>query len=272
MSPASTAAGGGPNHRSTAPLSLKTETKPLPLNAAEMIDPLASSSSGPIRVDGFEHDAALSNSEFLTRSEVLNRRSRRVKQLARIYRDHYWALMEELRLKYREYYWDYGKSPFAEDEDDEKVNAHRGDCAALPGENVNLGVNGGGKVSGRCEVHGCKAKAMALTRFCHMHITSDAKQKLYESCTFSIKSSTTGPILCGRPLMKSTVPSYCPMHFQKAENHMVRALKKAGLNVSSTSKLTPKLHVIVAEYVRQIQNKRRAAKKANLEIKEETNS
>lgn len=85
-------------------------------------------------------------------------------------------------------------------------------------------------------------------------------------------SSTTGPILCGKPILRSTVPSYCPLHFQKAEKHMVRALKKAGLNVTSTSKLAPKFHVIVAEYVRQIQYKRRAAQRANLEnpeIKEE---
>ncbi|GER28276.1 KAT8 regulatory NSL complex subunit 2 [Striga asiatica] len=268
MPTANLAAAGGPNHHSAAPLYLKTETKP-PSNACEMLDPSASSSSGPIRIDGSEQDATLSKSEFLTRSEFLNRRARRVKQLGRIYRDQYWALMEELKLKYREYYWEYGKGPFLEDEENERNNASRGDYAALPGENGshgNFGVNGGnasGRVSGRCEVHGCKAKAMALTRFCHMHITSDAKQKLYESCTFSIKSSATGPILCGRPLMKSSVPSYCPMHFEKAEKHMVRALKKAGLNVSSTSKLTPKLHLIVAEHVRHIQNKRRAAKRAN---------
>lgn len=43
---------------------------------------------------------------------------------------------------------------------------------------------------------------------------------------------------------------------------MTRALKKAGLNVSSSSKFAPKFHVLVAEYVRQIQAKRRAAKKA----------
>lgn len=88
-------------------------------------------------------------------------------------------------------------------------------------------------------------------------------------------SSTTGPILCGKPILRSTVPSYCPTHFQKAEKHMVRALKKAGLNVSSTSKPAPKLHVIVAEFVHQIQHKRRAAQKVNLEkaeVKEESNS
>lgn len=162
-----------------------------------MPDPSPSSSAGPIRVDGAEHDAALSKSGFLTRPEVISRRARRVKQLARIYRDHYWALMEELKLKYREYYWEYGKSPFVEDEENERNNLSRGDVAGLAADNGNgnLGINGGngnlgingGNASSRCGVHGCKAKAMALTRFCHMHIMSDAKQKLYKACTFAIK-------------------------------------------------------------------------------------
>ncbi|KAL6504016.1 hypothetical protein OROGR_025939 [Orobanche gracilis] len=262
---------GGKNHHPTVPLSIKPETKPFSLHGTEMLDPSSSSSPGPIRIDGFEHDAALSRSDFLTRTEILNRRARRFKQLSRILRDHYWALMEELKLKLREYYLEYGKSPFVEDEENEKINSNRGDYADVPAENGSNGnfgancANVSNKNNGRCEVHGCKAKAMALTRFCHMHIMSDAKQKLYIGCTFSIKSSTTGPILCGRPLLRSTVPTYCSMHFQKAEKHMVRALKKAGLNISSTNKLGPKLHVIVAEYVRQIQNKRRAAKRVILE-------
>ncbi|KAK4436094.1 hypothetical protein Salat_0773100 [Sesamum alatum] len=273
------AAVSGLNHNSNFPVSFKTEPKPLSQQASEMVDPSSSSSYGPILIDGSEHDAALSKSEFLTRPEVINRRARRVKQLARIYRDHYWMLMEELKLKYREYYWEYGKSPLVDDEENEKMNSNRGDCTGSTAENVgngNLGINGGNgnsNVASRCGVHGCKAKAMALTRFCHMHILSDAKQKLYKACSFSIKSSTTGPILCGKPILRSTVPSYCSLHFQKAEKHMVRALKKAGLNVSSTSKLAPKFHVIIAEYVRQIQQKRRTAQKANLEnaevVKEE---
>ncbi|KAG8390712.1 hypothetical protein BUALT_Bualt01G0112000 [Buddleja alternifolia] len=266
------AAGSSQNPHSAHPFSFK----PLSMHTADMFDPSSSSSPGPIRINGSEHDVALSKSEFLTRPEVLNRRARRVKQLIRIYRDHYWALMEELKLKYREYYWEYGKSPFVEDEENEKVNSN---CNAVEnGNNGNLGVNGvnsNNNLSNRCGVHGCKAKAMALTKFCHMHILSDAKQKLYKSCEFSIKSSTTGPILCGKPILRSTVPSYCPLHFQKAEKHMVRALKKAGLNVSSTSKLAPKFHVIVAEYVHQIQQKRRAVQRANLEnaqVKEENHS
>jgi hypothetical protein len=54
------------------------------------------------------------------------------------------------------------------------------------------------------------------------------------------------------------------MHCQKAERLVGRALKKAGLSVSSPSKLAPKLHVIVTEFVRQIQTKRRAALKENV--------
>ncbi|KAL0452248.1 UNVERIFIED_CONTAM: hypothetical protein Slati_1202900 [Sesamum latifolium] len=123
---AAAAAVSGLNHNSTFPLSFKTEVKPFSQQTSEMLDPSSSSSSGPIRIAGSEHDAALSKSEFLTRPEVINRRARRVKQLARIYRDHYWALMEELKLKYREYYWEYGKSPFVDDEENEKMNSNRG--------------------------------------------------------------------------------------------------------------------------------------------------
>ncbi|KAK0594746.1 hypothetical protein LWI29_000060 [Acer saccharum] len=47
--------------------------------------------------DGESADAALlSNYKFLTRHEVLRRRSDRAKRLVGIYRSHYWALMEEL--------------------------------------------------------------------------------------------------------------------------------------------------------------------------------
>lgn len=52
---------------------------------------------------------------------------------------------------------------------------------------------------------------------------------------------------------------------QKAEKHVARALKKAGLSGHSTSKLAPQFHVIVAEYVNQIQEKRRAAREVKKE-------
>ncbi|KAG6760030.1 hypothetical protein POTOM_036529 [Populus tomentosa] len=40
-------------------------------------------------------------------------------------------------------------------------------------------------------------------------------------------------VLCGKPALISTVPSLCPMHCQEAERLAARALKKAGLGVSS---------------------------------------
>ncbi|XP_010268296.1 PREDICTED: INO80 complex subunit D isoform X1 [Nelumbo nucifera] len=215
-------------------------------------------------------DAFLCNSNFLTRQEVIRRRSRRVKQLAKCYKDHYWALMEELKVKYREYYWKYGKSPFKEEDENDNggmgINGVKGsgenNRAGLglgPGENNIDGKNN------RCAFPGCKAKAMALTNYCQPHILSDSKQKLYKACTYVIKSAQTGPILCGKPILRSTVPSLCMVHFQKAQKHVTRALKKAGLNISSSTKLAPKFHVIVAEAVHQIQTKRRAARRATLD-------
>ena len=79
-----------------------------------------------------------------------------------------------------------------------------------------------------------------------------------------ISSTQTGPILCCKPVLRSTVPLLCPTHMQVAEKHLIRALKRAGLNISSTKRLAPKFHVVVAEYVRQIQTKRRAARKATV--------
>ncbi|KAL0402660.1 UNVERIFIED_CONTAM: hypothetical protein Slati_4295900 [Sesamum latifolium] len=49
-----------------------------------------------------------------------------------------------------------------------------------------------------------------------------------------------------KPVFKSSVPSYCPRHFRKAEKRMAFALNKAGHKIFSASKLTPKFHVIVA--------------------------
>lgn len=212
-----------------------------------------------------DEDAFLSKSELLARDEVLKRRSRRLKQLVRVYKDHYWNMMEELRLKYRKYYWEYGKSPYQEDESAKEMDLGKN------GDDCGLGLDVSSD-SNRCAVHGCKSKAMALTKFCHSHILSDPKQKLYIGCNYVIKSSQAGPILCGKPILKCTVPTLCTPHFQKAEKHVARALKKAGLNVSSTNKLAPKFHVIIAEYVRQIQSHRRIAEKEfkeNLEVKEE---
>lgn len=208
--------------------------------------------------------AEQSNSKFRSREEVLRRRSERVKKLAKMYRSNYWTLMEELKSKYKQYYWTYGKSPYKDD-------------------NTNGVADGGEKKEDdgvkKCGVSGCKTKAMALTRFCLAHIMSDSKQTLYTACSYVIKNGQSGPIFCGKPILKTIVPSLCSNHFQKAEKHVARALRKAGpgLNITSPCKFAPKLHVVVAEYVRQIQSKRRAAAAAealmvgsvNVGIKEE---
>ncbi|KAF8014187.1 hypothetical protein BT93_H0125 [Corymbia citriodora subsp. variegata] len=225
-------------------------------------------------------DLALSRASHLTRPEVLRRRSRRLKQLSRCYRDHYWALMEELRVQYRTYYWNFGVSPFKEENQRMEVDGSERDAPNGEGIGENVGnsvVNRSefeAKGSNyRCAFVGCKGNAMALTSFCKMHILSDSKQKLYKGCSFVIKNAPAGPIMCGKPILRSTVPSLCTKHFGDAQKHVNKALKKAGLNVTSSSKLAPKFHVIVAEYVRQIQAKRRAAQRVNTSevvVKEET--
>ncbi|TYH49529.1 hypothetical protein ES332_D10G143900v1 [Gossypium tomentosum] len=209
-----------------------------------------------ITIDGTDEDLDLSKSDYLSRQEVLRRRSRRVKQLARLYKAHYWSLMEELKRKHKEYYWLYGKSPFKEDE---KKNGEQND------ENNKLGLG----FQLKCQISDCKDKAMALTRFCHKHILKDTNQMLYRGCNFPIKSGQ----LCKKPILRSINPPHCPVHAQAAEKHLQRALKRAGLNVSSPSKLAPKLHVVVAEYVRQIQSKRREAQRksaSKIKIEEKT--
>lgn len=101
--------------------------------------------------------------------------------------------MEELKHKYREYYWEYGKSPFQEEVENINNNNQNNANNHIKGENGDSHVpeNGNGlngiAHNSRCGVHGCKSKAMALTRFCQMHILSDAKQKLYKACNYSIK-------------------------------------------------------------------------------------
>ncbi|XP_057489904.1 uncharacterized protein LOC130775895 [Actinidia eriantha] len=189
-------------------------------------------------VEPFQQDAYLSNSSHLAREEVLRRRSHNLKQLARVYRNHYWSMMEDIKAKCRDYVWKYGLSPYMED-DERRIQRE--------------------EVNPLCAFYGCKLKAMALTRFCHLHILSDLKQVMYKPCEYVIKSAQAGPITCGRPILRARAPAFCNVHLQKAN----RAQKKAGLHISSSSKLAPKFHVILAEYVHQIQAKRRAVVKEN---------
>ena len=140
-----------------------------------------------------EGGSLLKNSSFLSREEVLRRRARQAKALFRCYRAHYWAFVEEIKAKHREYYWNYGLSPLERD--------NRGDGE---GNNEGFGeevAKGQGKEEGKirvrskCGFGGCKSRAMPLTRFCHLHILADAKQTLYKGCIFITKRFEFLPIL-----------------------------------------------------------------------------
>lgn len=181
----------------------------------------------------------------------------------KVYEDYYWSLMEDFRGKHREYYWNYGMSPL-EDEEEAAGKKKKGENGV--DEIVENG--GGGSEHGvddvkmrMCGFDGCKSKSMALTDYCHSHILNDTNQRLYKACTYVVNSHPeTGPVHCGKPILRATVPSLCSEHFGMAQTHVTRALRKAGLNISSSSKLAPKFHVIVAESVRQINMKRRERK------------
>nr|XP_043610569.1 INO80 complex subunit D-like [Erigeron canadensis] len=215
-------------------------------------------------------DMYLSNSGQLQRKQVLRRRSHNMKQLSKCYRDHYWGLMEEVRVKYREYLWKFGISPFLQEipkeiekkNEEEKINNNNNNNVIIVDNNNNKGIVSD-DVSVKCAFNGCKSKAMTLTKFCHVHILSDPKQQLYKPCQFFDKSSHGVLSPCLKPVLRSMVPCLCSMHFMKAQQHVFRALRKAGLNVTSTNRFAPKFHVIVTEYVREIQDRRKNNLSAN---------
>ncbi|PKA66693.1 hypothetical protein AXF42_Ash003348 [Apostasia shenzhenica] len=127
-------------------------------------------------IDGEEEDEALAGAEFLSREEVLHRRSRRLKQLKRCYLQRYWALMEEMRINHRDYYWEFGKSPVEEK-------------STRAGSGLREGKKGSSSVGDwkRCAYIGCKSKAMLLTCYCHPHILCETKQELYKACGYVTK-------------------------------------------------------------------------------------
>ncbi|XP_072963817.1 uncharacterized protein [Typha angustifolia] len=242
------------------PQDASPKPNPCPVSVPATGDETAVAAEVGVYVEGSEEDAALRSAAFLTREEVLRRRSRRLRQLAACYRRHYWALVEEVRVKHRDYYWEYGKSPTEEAAVEEEEENGEGNLLGL-----GFGENGGLKKGERrrCALSGCKSKAMPLTRYCHPHILSDPKQTLYKACTFVIKSAQTGQIVCGKPVLRAATPSLCCVHYQRAQRGIAQALKKAGLNMS-TSKTVPKFSVLVAECVRQIQTRRREALNASI--------
>ncbi|GJZ57275.1 INO80 complex subunit D-like protein [Tanacetum coccineum] len=129
-------------------------------------------------------DLHLSTATHLHRQQILRRRSHNMKELSKCYRDHYWGLIEEIRVRYREYMWQHGISPVNE------VVVGEGDgVVVVKEEGDGEGGKDGreGKEGGKCAFNACAVKAMTLTRFCRSHILSDAKQQLYKPCEFSLK-------------------------------------------------------------------------------------
>lgn len=156
----------------------------------------SSSTMRPISLDGSEEDAALQGAEYLSRSEVARRRLRRGRQLMKLYKRLYWGLIEEVRVRYRNYYWQYGRSPVEEEESgSEGEGEDNGGFASGTVDGEGMGESGrAGEVGSsrkrdrdRCAFPGCKTKPMALTMYCHPHILSDPRQKLYKPCSFPIK-------------------------------------------------------------------------------------
>ncbi|WMV45780.1 hypothetical protein MTR67_039165 [Solanum verrucosum] len=108
--------------------------------------PSSSNALTPIKIDGWEEDVFLSRSKLLHRVEVFKRRNRRTKQLHRIYRDCYWSLMDEVKLKHREYCWKFGMSVFQEDEE----NSNKVGTLETGENNGNVVISSTGGVHGYC--------------------------------------------------------------------------------------------------------------------------
>jgi Potential DNA-binding domain len=124
-----------------------------------------------------EGNYVIGRAAALSREEVLRRRRDQLRKLEAMYKNCYWASMEEMRSRHREYLWEFGKSPLEEEE---------GEDMKMEGE-TDLGLSLETEERKRCAYAGCKAKAMPLTKFCHPHILSDPKQTLYKPCTFVIR-------------------------------------------------------------------------------------
>ncbi|KMZ60089.1 hypothetical protein ZOSMA_60G00330 [Zostera marina] len=222
------------------PRPLQPSSTENPRNTTSRLKPTAYDS---IPIDGSSEDELLRYSEALTREEVLRRRSRRLKQLSRISRNQYWALMEEVKLLHRKYYWKFGRSPMVKSSPDARKDGSE-----------EMEITDKFPV---CVFSGCKTKPMALTTYCFQHILSDQRQTLYRPCTYVIKSSAQSkPIACGKPYMRSTVPTYCSFHFDMAKNYLSQALKKSISNQTSSGRIAPKAHEVVYKLIQCAQHNR----------------
>ncbi|KAL3699747.1 hypothetical protein R1sor_017769 [Riccia sorocarpa] len=203
-------------------------------------------------------DEALKSADALTREEVVQRRARRVRQLMKLYRTQYWGLLEEMRTKYRRFYLRHGKSGWR---DDVEGGERERDSVGKPGDEGGDGMREpperGNVENLHCGAQGCSTKPLPLSVFCFSHILQEPRQRLYKPCSFVIRTGPSGGTTCGRPVLRAVVPPLCGQHFRQAQRQATRSLKKV---LPGGSKVNPKLHLIITQYVQEIQAKRRAYK------------
>ncbi|XP_066357049.1 uncharacterized protein [Miscanthus floridulus] len=228
----------------------------------------------PVEVVGAARDAELSLSAALSREEVLCRRRRRLVQLCSLYRAQYWVLADELPARHGEYWWEHGASPALDDEPPHAPPPpllppkENGVSAGPPENGVVVGplencavappVSAAGGRTG-CAASNCEAKAMPLSPYCFNHILLDPKQQLYQPCAFPTKKSglPNGEATCGKPVLRGTAPLRCADHDPKSEKLIIEALRNAGIDLPLTTKIGPKLSLLISETVWEIQMKRK---------------
>ncbi len=153
---------------------------------------------------GAKQDEVLQHAEALTIEEVVRRRSRRVRQLMKLYKAQYWGLLEEMRSKYRRFYLRHGKSGWRDDTESgeqQRGGGDDGEAAMYAREREGVspsGTEGGGmrephapertgSETLRCGAQGCLAKPLPLSIFCYEHILLEPRQRLYRPCSFVVR-------------------------------------------------------------------------------------
>ena len=159
-------------------------------------------------------DKVLKESHVLTAEEVIQRRTRRLEQLMKVYRAQYWGLLEEMRSKYRRFYLRHGKSGWRWDNEDgvgvSRSEQNHGEQAAAAAAAA-AGGGGGGRelnstsVAGemkephapeklgneimRCGAQGCNNKPLLLSVYCYAHVLLEPRQRLYRPCSYVVRRS-----------------------------------------------------------------------------------
>jgi hypothetical protein len=195
-------------------------------------------------------DDVLKRSDALTQEEVIQRRLKRMRKLMKLYRSQYWSLVEEMRMKYRRFYLRYGKSGWRDDVE-EKEDGGDGMREPERGNAENI----------HCGAQGCTAKPLALSVFCFAHILLEPRQRLYKPCGHVVRTNEKNgrETTCGKPVLRAVVPPLCVPHFHQAQRQANRSLNKV---LPGGVKFNPKIHLLIAQYVKVIQNKRRTKKAA----------